>query len=506
MYKTQCSGQQRIEEFRKPFAGKLCGNNRWVRLAQIMPWELIERRYAESFSEEKSRYPISARIAFGAIYIKEQEKLRDRSTLTYISENPYAQYFLGLEEFTEEPLFDASMMVHFRKRFSAEVIEEINQAIFLAEAKAAVEEEPEDSGSTSKSPDAKEDSDDDDKLEPPNSGKLILDATCAPSDIRYPTDLSLLNECRENCEKIIDELWEYQDKKERGGHKTPYHRRKARAAYLAIIRQKKAKASAIKEAISQQLGYVWSCICMILMLLGQVDGSKVKQKTADRFELIRKVYEQQKAMADTDTKRCEDRIVSLRQPHVRPIVRGKAGKPYEFGQKLAFSVVGGYTFIEKQGWDNFNEGITLTQSAERYKERFGAYPKAILADKIYRNQENRKFCKKHHIRLSGPRLGRPKASEVEQDREIAYKDNCERNIVESRNGIVKRRFGLDLILAYLPETAETEAALNVLAMNLCLRLKVLCAFCLDWFCTVVLRGRTKSQAFSRPYLTKKSVV
>ena len=37
--------------------------------------------------------------------------------------------------------------------------------------------------------------------------------------------------------------------------------------------------------------------------------------------------------------------------------------------------------------------------------------------------------------------------------------------MESRNGIVKRRFGLDLILAYLPETAETEAALNVLAMN-----------------------------------------
>lgn len=88
MYKTQCSGQQRIEGFRIPFGGKLCEKNRWVRLAQIMPWELIERRYAESFSEEKSRYPISARIAFGAIYIKEQEKLRDRSTLTYISENP----------------------------------------------------------------------------------------------------------------------------------------------------------------------------------------------------------------------------------------------------------------------------------------------------------------------------------------------------------------------------------------------------------------------------------
>lgn len=72
--------------------------------------------------------------------------------------------------------------------------------------------------------------------------------------------------------------------------------------------------------------------------------------------------------------------------------------------------------------------------------------------------------------------------------------------MESRNGIVKRRFGLDLILAYLPETAETEAALNVLAMNLCLRLKVLCAFWLDWICKGILIDWTKSQAFSRPEL------
>ncbi len=94
-----------------------------------------------------------------------------------------------------------------------------------------------------------------------------------------------------------------------------------------------------------------------------------------------------------------------------------------------------------------------------------------MADTIYRNKDNRKFCKENGIRLSGPRLGRPKASEVEADKELAYKDSCERNIVESRNGISKRRYGLDLIMAYLPETAETEAALQVFVMNVahCLR-------------------------------------
>jgi len=78
--------------------------------------------------------------------------------------------------------------------------------------------------------------------------------------------------------------------------------------------------------------------------------------------MVCELYRQQKGMLDSRTHTCEDRIVSLRQPHVRPIVRGKAGKRFEFGQKLALSVVNGLTFIERQSFNNFNEGITLSCS------------------------------------------------------------------------------------------------------------------------------------------------
>jgi len=150
---------------------------------------------------------------------------------------------------------------------------------------------------------------------------------------------------------------------------------------------------------------------------------------------------------------------------VRPIVRGKAGSEVEFGQKISLSVVDGYTFIEDQRWDNFAEGITLIASAEKYRERHGVHPEAILADKTYRNRENINFCKENGIRLSGPRLGRPKASEIEADKEQAHKDSCERNTVESRIGVDKRRYGLDRIYARLKPTGEVEAAMNVLSMN-----------------------------------------
>jgi len=83
----------------------------------------------------------------------------------------------------------------------------------------------------------------------------------------------------------------------------------------------------------------------------------------------------------------------------------------------------------------------------------------------YRNRDNRAFCKEHGIRLSGPRLGRPKLSELKADKEQAYKDSCDRNMVEGRIGIDKRRYGLDLIYARLTNTGEIEAAMNVLCMN-----------------------------------------
>ncbi len=52
-------------------------------------------------------------------------------------------------------------------------------------------------------------------------------------------------------------------------------------------------------------------------------------------------------MYKTKSHRGEDRIVSISQPHVRPIIRGKAGAAVEFGAKLTISVVEGFTFCSR---------------------------------------------------------------------------------------------------------------------------------------------------------------
>ena len=202
-----------------------------------------------------------------------------------------------------------------------------------------------------------------------------------------------------------------------------------------------------------------------------VPDAKFPRYLQDRLRVIPSVYAQQKEMYENHTHICKDRIVSLEQPFVRPINRGKRPNPTEFGQKLHLSVVEGYTYLEQTSWSNFNEGCDLQAVAEEYFRKFGCYPEAILADKIYQNRENRRYCAEHDIRLTGPALGRPKKGDTgaKEARQI-YKDACARNAVEGRNGNLKRRYGLDLIMSKLDETAKTEAALNILAMNVAHRL------------------------------------
>jgi hypothetical protein len=229
---------------------------------------------------------------------------------------------------------------------------------------------------------------------------------------------------------------------------------------------------AIRRAIGKQLGYLRRNLNNIDSLL-MLDGhSSLSNRQTRELETIRTLYDQQREMYQTRTHRIDDRIVSISQPHVRPIVRGKARAETEFGAKVAISMVDGYTFIDHLSWDSFNESGDLKQAVEDYKERYGYYPEAVLADQLYRSRGNLSFCREHGIRLSGPPLGRPLLDD-RQEKKIERQDMRERNAVEGGFGVCKRRYGLSRIMAHLKETAESIISLQFLIMNLEHRLRVL---------------------------------
>jgi hypothetical protein len=196
------------------------------------------------------------------------------------------------------------------------------------------------------------------------------------------------------------------------------------------------------------------------------------------LQVIHDLFRQQEEMYKNRTHHIENRIVSISQPHVRPIVRGKAGAPVEFGSKLAISVVGIMVRIERLSWDNYNEGILLIEQIKRYKERYGYYPESVHVDKIYQTRENRKFCKEHNIRITGARLGRPSKDEeinLEKKRQAKLDSNA-RQPVEGKFGNVKRKYGLNRIFAKRADTSECEIAVGILVMNLDTWMRLLASF------------------------------
>ena len=239
MYQKDNPHQLTFENFYLPFGGHLRGGNRWVILADQIPWRQIEDAYGELFSDANGCPAKSARMALGGLLIKERLGISDRETVEQISENPYLQYFLGLMEYQDAAPFDHSMLTHFRKRFSKEMLADINDSIVSGVM------EPKHKTPSQKSNDDDTNSTDDASQNPPTKGKMLVDATCTPADIAYPTDLSLLNEAREKTEEMIDAIHEPFISIRR---KPRTYRQKARKAYLAVAKQKKPGYKKIRKA------------------------------------------------------------------------------------------------------------------------------------------------------------------------------------------------------------------------------------------------------------------
>lgn len=474
MYEHNANQLIMPHEFFLPFGGQLNPNNRWVILANLFPWSKAEDEYIKALGDTtQGNKAFSVRLALGALIIKERLKLSDEETVEQITENPYLQYFIGLPSFQDEAPFHPSSMTHFRKRIGSSMINQVNEWIVEAQTKSSLEDQEkddpsdEDHGGTGCS--GNFDAPGEKKIPHdhmrPNQGKLLIDATCAPADIAYPTDLRLLNEAREKLEAIIDTLHEPY----RGQQSKPRtYRKKARKAYLSVAKQRNPRKKTIRKAVRKQLNFVGRDLKHVETLAKQSGLGLLSKKQYRDLLVIQELYRQQLSMYKNKSQRTEHRIVSIQQPHVRPIVRGKSNARVEFGAKLSVSVVNGFAFLDELQWDAYHEGLLLEKSVEAYRERYGVYPEAVLADQIYRTRENRQYCKKHGIRLSGPKLGRPSKDSQENSaqKQIAYQDSLDRNAIEGKFGEGKRKYGLGLIQARLQQTSETVIALQFLVMNL----------------------------------------
>ena len=468
-----------IEDFSHPFGGTLNKENRWVVLAGLLPWDELVSVYAKKMSHGMGRKAVNPRVAIGALIIKHTLSATDEDTIEFIKENPYLQYFLGYDTYSYEQPFTASLFVSIRRRLGTREFDRMTDHLMnrvertqqkLSQKKGKDNSEPpggKTAGSGGEQTRKTEDPAEKGEEKLLNKGHLIVDATAVPADIKYPTDLDLLNEARENSEYLIDLLYE----PSKGKIKPRTYRNKARKDYLSAIRQRKKRKKNVGKAVKSQLNYLRRNVKTIESLLDEKEGRHfpLAYKHQKRYWVIQELYRQQRKMYEEKTHKIPDRIVSISQPHVRPIVRGKAGKEVEFGTKEALSLVEGYIYRDRVDWDAFNEGKELIGQIEKYKVRFGLYPEWVSGDKIYGNRENREYMKSHGIKYSGVALGRPRKSLTPEEREQEKERkriSRQRSEIEGRFGVGKRRYDLDPVKAKTKETSESWIGMVYLVMNI----------------------------------------
>ena len=464
-YFSQNIKQLTLDTFRSSLES-LPKDNRWIKIADSLPWQEIENLYnARLNNMERGAGNKPARMIIGALIIKHRMVLSDDETIEAIRENPYMQYLCGLSEFTDKPIFDGSLFTTIRKRLDNETFNGMSESMLnrqLAEArrkkaeglKSSVESEgmnnhEEDGSGTPPPQESAEEGG-----EVMNKGTLKIDATCSDAEVRYPTDLDLLEDGCRIMDRTIGRFCRIS-----GQEKPATHYKATRSIYLNVIKLRNKPKQKVRWCMEVLLAWLRRNIEMFWGLVESEPYSRFFElKKSDRrlFFAIIDIYRQQKAMFKAGVHTCRNRIISIFQPHVRPIVRGKSKAKVEFGAKIGVSVVEGYTFVDHHSWDAYNEGEDLKFQVELYKERWGFYPARLEGDRIYMNRANRIWLNTKNIEAAGKPLGRPPKEAREEDyRKKMAKFIGERNEVEATFGTGKRVYKANNIRAKLSQTAES---------------------------------------------------
>lgn len=488
--------QLSITDFKTPFEQHLLPTNRWVILSQVIPWDDLAKVYHRQMSADFGRSSVNTRLVIGVLIIKHLLKLDDREVLATLQENLYLQYFVGYSSFQTKIAFDPSLLVTLRKRMGMRAFDEWSLSVIAKieaietaqlENQAAIQDiEKKDNINANEAPDEGVNNDKKGnkmaETDKPISLKdtLIIDTTVAEQKIKYPTDIDLLNNVRELTEDLIDEFYEASPLKV----KPRTYRKVARKDYLNAALKRKKSQKEIRKAIKKQLSYVERNIHTINILWDilvennlPIPFAKPTSKALYKKWLVcQEIHRQQKEMIDGPVNYCQHRIVSIDQPHVRPIVRGKDAKKTEFGAKVALSVVNGTNRIFRISWDAYNDGIDLIGQVEAFKKQYNQYPKLVLADKIYMTKANRAYLKERNIQHRGKPLGRPKkdknGNKVDPFTHIQQKEANQRNQVEGQFGTAKDAYDLNKVKAKTPETSESWIANIFFIMNIIKLLKV----------------------------------
>jgi hypothetical protein len=353
-----------------------------------------------------------------------------------IAENAYMQYLCGFEHFQKNPTFDSSTLTKARKRLARSKFREFEDVL-----KNRLKE-----------------------LGILKARGMYVDASVIPVDMAYPSDATLLEKGRRYLVRFVKDA----GRKLGRGFRT--YSRTAQKVFVSFSKKRHKTKRCIRKAVKAGLQFVRRNLRQAQVAIDELRkaGHGIPRSVRKRIQVIAEMYGQQREMYRTKTHTIAKRIVSIARPHIRPIVRGKAGKDVEFGPKVSLAYVDGYCFCDSISHEAYNETTLLSHQVCEFKKRFEKLPDFVSGDQIFGSRDNRNYLESRNIRHAFKPLGRPSYDEISESNERwRRKKLVQRGVLmEGIIGHAKEHFGLDRIKARLPETERLWINLGVMAMNL----------------------------------------
>ena len=316
--------------------------NPLVCLGKAIDWDHFCKKFGKSFHISQGRPGLPIRLMTGLTYLKHLYNLSDEKTVKQLLDSPYWQHFCGFIYFQNTAPLEPSSLTRFRDRLGEEGAEELLKQTIATAKRAGL-------------------------LKKEDLRKVIIDTTIQEKNISYPTDGKLINKARE---KLVKKA-----KKEnialRQSYKFKGKREKAQSdRYFHAKQYKRARASLKKQK-------TW---------LGRVIRD-IKRKCSEPSEKMREALKLSQRVLDQE-RTSKDKIYSLHEPQTGCLSKGKAHKPYEFGNKVSFTLTGRGNWIigAKSFLKNPFDGKTIKEAIKQTENLTGLEVRKIAVDRGYRGR------------------------------------------------------------------------------------------------------------------------
>jgi IS5 family transposase len=413
-------------------------NHELIKIAKAIDWVSISEKLSRFYCVDNGRPAKPSRAKVGLLILKHLYHYSDVELADLIKRDIYAQYLCDVSLKEAKNFINPSTLSKFRKQIGVEGVKLIEQEVFLSLQRTKLLK----------------------------GRRLVCDTTVVPSDIAYPTDVSLLNKVRQKAVQYLETAKQFGAKTfrtyKRAARKVFITYQKIRHHTTQSRRRVQRKLLQFSRRNIRQLKEAMEIIAANTHEAADNVKDKFIKETQNFLNTAGKILTQQKDVYQGIP--VKERIVSVHQPHIRPMVRGKYPVEVEFGPKILLNLKNKCLFLEDLNFANISDANLLGTAIDAHKERFGAYPSQLSADRGFWSKENYRIAEEKNIsKIAIENKGKSSYLIHKPFRERMRRLRCS---IEAKISLAKRKYGLDRIRYHIAGGEEMWIRLGLMAMNL----------------------------------------